>query len=163
MKSQCDCKMFGLQSANIYPPQWQQWHSTAENENKTHPLADWKRKKYHNKINVSTQLCFLLPFPSQNVGVHNLNPNIRRPGNLNGDLHTYHPKSSEFAKKPVNHKLRENTGQLAPPWNKATTCNTYTLKNLRLQNSLEKLCFCLILLWKRSRAGKAEKSYLFLQ
>lgn len=55
-------------------------------------------------------------------------------------------KAVNLQKKPVNHKLRETKDQLAPPWNKATTHNTYTLKNLSLQNTLEKLCFFLILL-----------------
>jgi len=33
------------------------------------------------------------------VGVHNLKTNIRKPGNLHGDLHLYHPKSSGLAIK----------------------------------------------------------------
>lgn len=63
-------------------------------------LRYWKRKKYHSKINVVfTQLSFPLPFHSQNMGVHSLKTNIRKPGNLRGDLHTYHSKSSGLATK----------------------------------------------------------------
>lgn len=42
---------------------------------------------------------FYFPYPPRTVGVHNLKTNIKKPGNLSGDLHTYHPKSSGLATK----------------------------------------------------------------
>lgn len=101
-ESQCEYKTFALQSAHICLPQCPQWHSTADvwEQNTIISLLKRKKKKNHSKINVVfTQLSFLLPFLSLNVGVHKLKTNIRKPGNLGGDLHTYHPKSSGLATK----------------------------------------------------------------
>lgn len=63
----------------------------------------------------------------------------------------------------MDHKLRKHTIQLAALWNKTTPCKTCSLKNLSLQDTLEKFCLPLTLLSKRSKAGKAEKSHLFPQ
>lgn len=77
-------------------------------------------------------------------------------------ISTHTTRRAADLQQNTSHKLI-HTVQLAPPWNKTTPCKTYSLKSLSLQDTLEKLCFLLRLLWKRSKAGKAEKSHLFLQ
>lgn len=60
-------------------------------ENKTQSsTCEEKKKQPQSKTNVVfTQPSFLLPFPSQNLGVCNPKTNSGKPGHLRGDLHAH--------------------------------------------------------------------------